>query len=318
MKSLGHVVVTGAAGFVGSALCAELVRRHWTVTGLVRRVPAHQIAGVRYVTADLQQSTLPARLSDPVDAVVHAAARAHRLNERLAQPELVYAQANVVMSVALARAAMDWGAKRFIFLSTCGVLGNRTTGMALDESSPADPQTPYAASKLAAEEGLQAVFAEDPQRLVIVRPSLVYGAAAPGNFGLLLKLVRSGLPLPFARTDNRRNLLALDNLTDLLCHCLTHPAAGGQTFIATDGPPLSTRQIIEALACGMGRRPRLFALPDSLLVMVARLAGRTHAYNQLTQDLEYSSAKARQLLDWNAPLSPIVALEGAGRAFAAG
>ncbi|MGV8834179.1 MAG: NAD-dependent epimerase/dehydratase family protein [Devosia sp.] len=318
MKSPGHVVVTGAAGFVGGALCAELVRRHWTVTGLVRRVPAQKIAGIRYVAADLQQGTLPTLLSDPVDVVVHAAARAHRLNEKLTQPELVYAQANVAMSLALARTAMNWGAQRFIFLSTCGVLGNRTTGIALDESSPANPQTPYAASKLAAEEGLQVLFAEHKQRLVIVRPSLVYGASAPGNFGLLLKLVRSGLPLPFARTDNRRNLLALDNLTDLLCNCLTHPAAGGRTFIATDGPALSTRQIVEALASGMSRPARLFALPDTLLATLARLAGRMHAYNQLTQDLEYSSAKARQLLDWDAPLTPDAALHAVGRAFAAG
>jgi nucleoside-diphosphate-sugar epimerase len=309
----GRCLVTGAGGFIGGALTSHLRTAGWAVRGSVRSAA---VSGTDLVAVgDLGAETdWRAALAD-CDVVVHAAARAHRLREDAADPLAEFRRVNVAGALALATQAMALGVRRFVFLSSIGVNGHVNTAGPFTEEQVPSPAAAYAVSKLEAEQGLRQLLAGSGTELVILRPTLVYAAQAPGNFARLLRLVRSGLPLPLAGVHNRRNLLALENLLDFIRICIEQPEAAGQLFLVADREALSTPELIRCLAEGMQRPARLWPCPEVILKLGAQATGRQSMYQQLCGDLQVNISKAYRLLGWTPPFEARSALQAAGRRY---
>ncbi len=291
------VFVTGASGFIGSALCRRLVLENYAVHGLVRSAQAG-ISGVTYHKGALD---VPAALESAVEgagAVVHLAGLAHVFAKDSPDALASFRTINYEATLGLARLAVRAGVKRFIFISSVGVNGSQTTSLPFNEESAVKPHAGYALSKLEAEEGLKSLLDGTETELVIIRPPLVYDVSAPGNFARLLKLVASGLPLPFGGVQNQRSILLLDNLILFIRLCIDHPAAANQLFLLSDGQDLSTVDMVKGLATGMGKSPLLVPFPDIFLKRGASLLGRSNLYTQLFCSLQIDSTKARALLGW--------------------
>lgn len=310
-----NILVTGATGFLGRALIDRLgsASTH-CVTGSVRKLVAGAVEpGRRVAVGDLSGGTDWTEALEGIDVVVHLAARAHVLDAGDDQSE--FDRVNVDGAVNLARQALKSGARRFVFISSIGVNGAYTEAKAFDETSPASPHAIYAESKRRAEELLWSVVQGTSMELVIIRPPLVYAAHAPGNFQRLLKLVESGIPLPFGLTNNKRSMVSLDNLTDFISLCIDHPAAANEMFLISDSVDVSTKEIVCLLADGMGQRARLLPVPESLARICAAMVGKTSLYTQLFRSLAVDSSKARTLLGWVPVQSTAEALRDAGKRY---
>ncbi|WP_060538876.1 NAD-dependent epimerase/dehydratase family protein [Pseudomonas sp. NBRC 111125] len=311
-----HVLVTGANGFVGRQLCDVLTKQGCRVTAAVRTVDAPPLAG-HGVAVDLLDGNALSECMATVDVVVHLAARAHVLDDRCPDPLAAFRQANVTLAASVAHAAIKAGVKRFVFISSIGVNGAETHGQPFSETMPAAPHAPYAVSKLEAELELTALFTGTQSELVIVRPPLIYDAAAPGNFSRLLRLVEARVPLPFAGVENRRSMISLSNLVSFIGLVLEHPLAAGETFVIADGEGVSTRQIVDALAAGMGHRAKFFFVPGFVVKCLLSAVRKQNMFTQLYGSLEVDSTKAVRLLGWVPPESPYHALKQAGSRFKA-
>jgi nucleoside-diphosphate-sugar epimerase len=295
------IMVTGASGFVGSALCSELLRRGHAVVAVVRRL-GERVPAVTYIEADLAD---PASFADglpQVDCIVHLAGRAHMLDDKAADPLAAFREVNRDASVRLAERALQAGVKRFLFVSSIGVNGNSNSQPFEVDDRP-NPVEPYALSKWEAEQGLWQVQHETDREIVIIRPPLVYGPSAPGSFGSLLRWVASGVPLPLGAINNKRSLVGIDNLVDLIIRCIDHPAAANQVFLAGDGEDLSTTELLRGVAEAMGRPARLIPVPAALLSLGATLLGKRAVAQRLLGSLQVDISKARDLLGWEPPVS---------------
>lgn len=309
-----RVFVTGADGFIGRHLCERLEREGHAVTRAVRRGAA---GSPRVATGDLADCAELPRLVEGHEAVVHLAARAHVLRETAADPGAAFDRANVDATVRLAQAAICAGVRRFVFVSSIGVLGARSDRPLNEDDEPA-PAEPYAASKLRAERVLAEVARATAMQIVVLRPALVYGPRCPGNMARLARLVARGVPLPLAGFTGRRSLMGVDNLAALIACALTHPAAGGQTFLAADGEDVSLPELIRHLAEGLGVRARLFPFPAGALSLAARALGLGAAFDKLTAPLRVDVSKARRLLGWSSHVAVADGLRATGRSFARG
>ena len=293
-----RILVTGATGFVGAALCRELLARGHTVRATVRRL----VSPVA-VSRQLQQVLVPdiaaefdrRALVDNVDTVVHLAAIAHRSN--LDDGEL--RRVNRDAAVRLAESAAGF-VRRFIFLSSVKVHGEDSGSGTYAEDDTLDPQDSYGRSKLEAERALTETAARCGIELVIVRPPLVYGPEVKANFLRLLGWVDSGLPLPFASVRNRRSLIYVGNLVDALARFAEHPAARGP-FLLSDDESVSTPELVSRVARVLGRPARLLPVPPALLRVAGIIAGRRDEIRRLTGNLAIDSLRARRLLDWRPP-----------------
>lgn len=307
------VLITGANGFVGRGLVSVLRSEcHQLVCCSRVAVSDHEFVISPPLSADADWS----QLLTGVDVVVHLAGKAHNLGEPREVAVQGFKQANVDGTVRLAEQAISSNVKRFIFISSIGVNGSSTEG-AFDESSPAAPHADYAESKWAAERKLEDLNRGSSMELVIIRPPLVYAAQAPGNFKRLLKIVSLGLPLPFATINNRRSMIALENLVDFIRVCVTHPKAANNLFLVSDGVDLSTAEIVRFLASGMNRKARLIAVPQFLLLAGSTVLRRRAIYTQLCCSLVIDSSKAQSTLGWVPVVSPQQALTESGRGFKA-
>lgn len=298
--------MTGASGFVGRCLTSALLREadSWKLQ-LVSRMPldlATRAGTAQHIVRDIAEPVNWAPLLEGIDVVVHAAARAHILNDSGADAAAKYQRVNTEGTLRLAREAAAAGVKRFVFLSTIGVHGGGRESP-YKETDPLAPHTPYAQSKMDAEQGLQELSLRHAMEVVIVRPPLVYGRFAPGNFSRLAAAVRRGLPLPLARVQNLRSLVAVDNLVDFIQCCMVHPAAAGQAFLVSDDCDISTPELIRRMGIAMYRPARLFPVPLDLLRWGAACAGRQAMLHQLTSSLQADISKARTLLGWSPPIS---------------
>lgn len=310
------ILVTGASGFIGRALCASLVSEHFGVRG-TGRSNASPSNLADYVCCDLEQESDLDQLCLGVDTVIHLAGRAHVLNETSADPATAFKVANVEVTVKLAQAAQRQGVRRFIFLSSIGVHAGETADrVAISEDSPFVPTQLYAVSKLEAERRLTDLTKASGMELVVIRPPLVYAGDAPGNFHRLMGIVNKGLPLPFQRVRNQRSMVARENLVDFIRLCVEHPLAANQIFVVSDGVDVSTPEIVRNLANGMGRSPRLFRFPLWLLCLGLTVLGKRTMYSQLCKSLVIDSAKSRDLLGWVPPVKPAQALFSAGKYYA--
>ncbi|MEW4950436.1 NAD-dependent epimerase/dehydratase family protein [Pseudomonas asiatica] len=311
MKS---VMVTGASGFVGTALCQELVRQGFDVVGAVRREKG-EVQNVTYLEADLAD---PSAFSDDfptVDCLIHLAGRAHVLSDKASDPLSAFREVNRDATVRLARRALKAGVKRFVFVSSIGVNGNFTEETPFTEQSPVKPHAAYAVSKYEAELELTDLLRNTAMELVIVRPPLIYAENAPGNFGRLLRLVFAGVPLPLRSVRNARSLISRRNFVDFLILCVTRPQAAGELFLVADGVDVTTRQMIETIGKGMNQDSRLFIFPLVLLKVILSLIGKKSMYEQLCGSLQVDASKARQLLGWRPVESTVSALFEVGRAY---
>jgi len=317
------VLVTGAGGFVGRALVAELAARERLVRAAVRRVgpTASSVAvapGAQFVQIGALASSTDWRPAlDDVDSVVHCAARVHVMHEKAMDPLAEFRRANVEGTLQLARQAAEAGVRRFIFLSSIGVNGAETFDKPFDPDDVPAPHSAYALAKHEAELGLRALSASSGLELVIIRPPLVVGPGAPGNLDRLTRALHRRLPMPFGAVDNRRSFVARANLVDLVATCLDHPSAAGQTFLASDGEDISTTALLNALAKALGRSARLVPVPVAWLTAVARLAGRPQVVQQLCGSLQVDISKTRGLLGWSPVVRLTDALEEVGREFLA-
>ena len=240
-----------------------------------------------------------------VGAVVHLAARAHVVRESSPEAHALYSAVNTRGTLRLAEAAAAAGVRRFVFLSSARVHGERSTGAPFTESSPLVADDPYGRSKADAERGLASLARAGKLDPVILRPPLVYGPGARGNFARLVALVAHGVPLPFGAVRNRRSLVYVGNLLDAIVTALDHPAAAGQTFMVSDGEDVSTPELVRRIARALGKPARLVPVPAALLRIGGALAGRSDDVTRLLDDLVVDSSKIRAFLGW----SPVFTLD---------
>ncbi len=298
---MNKVMATGATGFVGSGLVKRLTGRGFQVVAPVRSQAASDIGPV---VGDIDGHTDWRGALQNVNAVVHSAARAHVMKDGARDPLAEFRKVNAEGTLNLARQAVEAGVKRFVYLSSIKVNGEQTSKGApfREEDTPA-PEDPYGISKFEAEQKLQRLAAETGLEVVIIRPPLVYGPGVKGNFASMVKLVARGLPLPLGAVDNKRSLIALDNLVDLIITCIDHPAAANQVFLAGDGEDLSTTELLHGVAWAMGKRSRLIPVPAGVLMFGASLVGKKAVAQRLLGSLQVDISKARDLLGWQPPIS---------------
>lgn len=308
-----RILVTGATGFIGTRLCELLISQGHTVIG-VSRSGGGGVAGVDYRVADFANAAAIQEGLAAVDCVVHLAGRAHVLNKQGDSLDL-FRSVNRDATLQLARRAMEAGVGRFVFISSIGVNGNESGEQRFTEDSTPSPAAAYARSKLEAEEGLRELLQAANMQLVIIRPPLVYGADAPGNFRTLLKVVNKGIPSPFAAVRNARSIVSLDNLAQLISLAAQHPDAAGQLFLAADGSDVSTHQMLGALAQGMRKRQWSIPVPQVLLALLLRLAGKEDMYTQLCGSLVVDCSRAREVLGYVPDPDTLRALMQVGREY---
>lgn len=301
-----RVLITGANGFVGRAVCARLRTLGHDVVAAVRTAEKARefLGGDSVVVGDIGPATIWASALAGVDAVCHLAARVHVMGNGHEEARARYTRVNLEGTRALAEAAGRAGVRRMVVASTIKVLGEDTEGRGpFTEEDPPAPKDAYAESKLAAEKALFAATAGAGFEAVVVRPPLVYGEGVRANFRALLRLCRLAPPLPLASVDNRRSLLYVGNLADALAACLIHPRAAGQIFLIRDGEDISTPDLIRRLGARLGRRPLLFPCPPTLLRGAARVIGKGDAAARLLDTLSVDDRKIRRELDWQPPFT---------------
>jgi nucleoside-diphosphate-sugar epimerase len=303
--------VTGAAGFIGRALCRELVRRSIDVRGITRRT-ADPIAGVELrAVGDIGPGTDWTAQLKGVDIVVHLATSAHRQVD----PATSIAEAKAAAS--LVRAAHGAGIRRLVHISSIRAMGEETPpDRRFTATDAPSPQDAYGRAKLAIEHAATAAAVASGLDLVILRPPLVYGPGVKGNLRALIKLIASGVPLPFAGLESRRSLIFIDNLVDLLTTACIHPAASGRLLLARDAVDLSIPEMVEALASGLGRRMRLFPVPSALFAGLSLVPVLRPALHRLTLPLLVDDAETRRVLGWTPLVAPETGLAATARAYA--
>lgn len=311
------VLVTGANGFVGTALCEFFTKSQVPVRAIVRTSGLSPTdTGVESV-GDISSKTDWTHALKDVTKVVHLASRVHIMTDQSANPLAEYRLINVEGTVNLARQAAAAGVKRFVFLSSIKVNGEFTElsrpFTADDEPAPTDA---YGISKHEAEMALRQIAMETDMEVVIIRPPLVYGPGVKANFAAKMRWLARGLPVPLAgMTHNRRSLVALDNLIDLIVTCLNHPKAANQTFLVSDAEDLSTADLLKRTGVALGKPARLFYVPSWLLQRLATLVNKPGIYQRLCGSLQVDMSKTRQLLAWTPPLSVDEGLRRAAKAF---
>jgi len=310
------VLVTGASGFVGSALCAHLVAKGHTVRGAVRNTQGKPLPGVEYqIVSDMSIGANWREVLTDINVVVHCAARVHVMKEASVDPLAAFREVNVKGTACLAEQAVDRGAKRFIYISSIKVNGETTSGHPFKADDTPAPEDPYGISKWEAEQVLREIAEKTGLEVVIIRPPLVYGPGVRANFLRLMQGIMSGVPLPLGAIDNRRSIVALDNLVDLIEDCLNNPQAINQTFLVSDGDDLSTKALFQRTAVALGRPVRLIPVPVSLLWAMARLFGKSDFAQRLCGSLQVDISKTRDRLSWSPPISVDEALHKTAKHF---
>ena len=313
-----RVLVTGASGFVGGAVVRRLVADGAVVVRAAVRRPDVPLAEAveQMLVGDLSaQTDWRAALRD-VDVVVHAAARVHVMRDASVDPLAEFRRVNVAGTMRLAGQAAEAGVRRFVFLSSIKVNGEGTVvGRPYSAADVPAPVDPYGVSKREAEDGLRELALSSGMEVAIIRPVLVYGSGVKGNFRSLLRLMRIGVPLPLGAIRNRRSLVALDNLVDLIARTIRHPGAANQTFLVSDGDALSTTELLTRVAASFGRSARLVPVPASAIELLARALGRREAAVRLCGSLEVDIDKTRALLGWRPPVAMDEALRRTAQHF---
>jgi UDP-glucose 4-epimerase len=300
VKLVNHsskIVITGGSGFLGRHLLNNKAFNDALAIG--RTQPDnHQI----FKKVSFDEDDNLAEVFIDKEVVVHLAARAHVMNDASANPLDSYRQVNTVGTLNLARHAAIAGVKRFIFISTIKVLGEKTEpGQAFRSDDPYNPKDPYSVSKVEAETELRVIGRAYGMEVIIIRPPLVYGNGVKGNFGSLLKLAKLTIPLPFGSIQNKRSLVSVENLVDLIVVCLNHPNAKNQTFLVSDDDDISTSKLFSSLADAGGYKAYIFSFPLVLLSIFLRVLGKSAIYERLCGSMQVNIEYTKSQLGWKPP-----------------
>jgi len=303
------VLVTGATGFIGKSLIPELIRQNFNTLIAVRQES-------KLFPDEVQEFVIEEGETSPdfsasligVDCVIHLAGKAHVIDKSKALALDEFRKVNVELTLDLAKQAVTAGVERFVFLSSIGVNGNQNNQPFLEIDTP-NPQEPYAISKYEAEQGLLKLAKNSSLEVVIIRPPLVYGNNAPGNFGRLIQWVGAKIifPLPLGVVNNARSLIAIDNLVSFIITCTLHPKAVNEIFLISDNEILSTTQLLKKISKAFNKKALLLPVPVSWMIFVAKLLAKEADAVRLFSSLIVDSSKARGLLDWK----PVVTMDEA-------
>lgn len=303
-----RVLITGADGFVGRHTTELLAERGHDVRRAVRTLPAEPPRFPAYAGAietvavgDIGPDTEWNAALDGIDAVVHLAARVHVMQDKAADPLAAFRRVNTAGTRRLAETAAAAGVRRLVYLSSIKALVDESREAPLDETTIADPHSPYGISKLEAERALTDIACRSGLEVAAIRPPLVYGPGVKGNFRSLFKAVLSGMPLPLGCLENRRSLVYVGNLADAIALCLTHPSAPGGRFLIQDGEPVSTAGLVRAIGRALGRPAHLLPVPAGLLRLGSRLTGRGAVYDRIAGSLVVDDGAFRRAVGWQPP-----------------
>lgn len=306
------ILITGATGFIGSRLC-EKIREDG---GLVRRALRCNGEQKGIVVGDIGPETDWSIALENIDCVVHLAARVHVMHEQTADPLCEFRRVNVVGTLNLARQAAAAGVQRFVYLSSIKVNGEKAQpGCSFSAEDIPTPVDPYGVSKHEAEQGLMALASEAKMEVVIIRPPLVYGEGVKANFLSMMRWLYKGVPLPLGAIHNKRSLVALDNLVDLIVTCIEHPAAANQTFLVSDDEDLSTTELLWRMSVALGKPARLVPVPAWILQAGAALIGKRAMAQRLLGSLQVDISKTRDVLGWVPPIGMNEALKKTAKDF---
>jgi len=291
------IVLTGGSGFLGSHLLNNEAFQEALAIG---RTQPRNHRHFQIVSFDADDDLAEVFIGKEV--VVHAAARAHIMNDTAKSPLNEFRHINTEGTLNLAEKAAIAGIKRFIFISTVKVLGEQTEpGQAFKNGDSFDPQDPYSISKVEAEVGLKLIGEAHGMEIVIIRPPLVYGKGVKGNFASLLKLARYPIPLPFGSIQNKRSLVSIENLVDLIVICLDHPNAKNQTFLVSDDDDMSTSILFSRLAEAGGYKTYIFKFPLTILNISLRMLGKSPIYERLCGSMQVNIEYTKSQLSWKPP-----------------
>ena len=301
-----EILVTGATGFVGSRLVNQLI-----VDGRYQPivvVRSNKIALLQNVKRRVIDNILPntnwSSVVEDVDVIIHLAARVHVMNDTVSDPLAEFRRINTEATLNLAKQAAKAGVKRFIFLSSIKVNGEMTkAGHFFSANDDFIPTDPYGLSKYEAEQGLLNMVEETGMDVVIIRPPLIYGPGVKANFALMMKWIKKGLPLPLGAVNNKRSLVAVDNLVSFIIHCIEHPRAVNEIFLISDGEDVSTKQLVTKLAKALDKKSRLVPIPISWINFLAKKIGKREVVSRLVDSLQVDSLKVKKVLNWKPVIS---------------
>jgi nucleoside-diphosphate-sugar epimerase len=306
-----QVLITGANGFVGSEVCKSFIAAGFAVRGSVRK-SGNDPHGIEMIeTGDIDSDIDWRTILRHIDIVIHLAARVHVMKDTVENPLTEFRRVNVGGTEKLALAAAHEGVKRFVYISSIGAMASYSDNV-LNESVEPKPDTPYGLSKLEAESVVSEIAYKMGMEYVIIRPPLVYGQRAPGNFAQLLELVGRGYPLPLKSIANRRSFIYLGNLADAIVTCACHEAAARQIYLVSDGDDVSTPELIYQLAAALGRPARLLPFPPSLIRLFGRIIGKSDMVERLLGSFVIDSTKIRRDLSWKPPFNMYQGLKQVG------
>lgn len=304
-----NLLITGANGFLGSHLCSYFSSQEsYNVWAQTRKQPIQSNRNIKAIVFDLNDDLEHIDLSQ-VDVIVHCAGRAHVMNETAASPLDAYRQTNVLGTLNLAQKAVKSGVKRFIYLSSIKVNGEQTTAQVFQPNDNVNTDDPYGISKYEAEQTLLELSKKTGLEVVIIRPVLIYGPNVKANFKSMVSLATKKIPLPIGCLENKRSMVSVFNLTDLIHICMTHPNANREVFLASDQDDISVKQLFEKLAKWQNNQLLMLPVPKSLIVFLASLAGKRAVASRLCSELLVDTTKNTQLLGWTAPYSVDESLE---------
>ena len=299
------ILITGGNGFIGKALTKKLIQNNYFVKISSRKKEFNsKDLFTTYRTGEIDGKTKWDKILDNIDCVVHCAAITSNMKKDEKETTESFRRVNIEGTINLARQSASIGVKRFIFLSSIKVNGEKTFNNSsfkyYDIPNPGDA---YSNSKWIAEQELSKISKSTNLELIIIRLPLVYGPCAKGNFKRLINVIKTNMPLPLAMVQNQRSMIGIENLIDLLIRCIDHPKASGKTFLASDGEDLSTPELIKLIALSMGMKANLFPLPIFVLKFLGLIFGRREEINRLVESLRIDNIYTKEILNWIPPVS---------------